>query len=191
MEKTLILALLTLSLTAGGQEARTPLALEAIPDDYSLAQAKLDGCVVHENDDITHGSASFEAFVKKAEKGEKCAVRLVNYYTMEMPFSFGEEQFDADQFPMMFVEDLVFDGKGYTLRWYEGDQEIVKHYPYLKRYEGSAESFYARYASYIRYVLTNDNTLTWEQLLAGNGGAAETAAAYEHTVVYTDLIGVP
>ena len=43
MEKTLILALLTLSLTAGGAGGKAPLPLEELPDDYSLVQAKLDG----------------------------------------------------------------------------------------------------------------------------------------------------
>lgn len=186
MEKTLILALLALSLTAGGQEVEVPLPLEAIPDDYSLEEAKLDGCVVHENGDISHGAASFQKFAQQAARGEACAVRLVDYYTLDDPFQYSEEPLAEiiDQFPMMFVEDLSFDGKTYTLRRYDGGQEVVKQFPYMKKFEGPAEQPHMWYGSYIRYVLTNDNSVTWEQLLSGD----LQGSAGEYISVFTDLI---
>lgn len=186
MEKALILALLALSLTAGGPGDSAPLPLEEVPDDYSLEQAKLDGCVVHENGDITNGAASFLEFAQQAARGEKCAVRLVDYYTLDDPFQYSEEPMAEiiDHFPMMFVEDLSFDGKTYTLRRFDGDQEVIRQFPYMKKFEGPAEQSYLWYSSYVRYVLTNDNSVTWEKLLSGD----LQGQSGEYVSVFTDLV---
>ena len=49
-----ILTTLTLMLTGCGRSpARIPLS--ELPADYSLEQAKEDGCVIHENGDVTQG----------------------------------------------------------------------------------------------------------------------------------------
>ncbi len=52
MGKALIAALLLLAAAAYGQPRQTPLS--KLPSDYSLEQAKADGCVVYEDLDVTH-----------------------------------------------------------------------------------------------------------------------------------------
>ena len=84
MKNILIIAVLSaLMLTAAGcgqTAAITPL--EDLPADYSLEQAKEDGCVVHENGDVTQGQEAFEAFRSAAGEGKTAGVRLAHYYTL-------------------------------------------------------------------------------------------------------------
>ena len=83
MGKALIAALLLLAAAAYGQPRQTPLS--KLPSDYSLEQAKADGCVVYEDLDVTQGQEQFAGFAERAARGETCAVRLANYYTLGDP----------------------------------------------------------------------------------------------------------
>ena len=55
----------------------------------------------------------------------------------------------------------------YTIRWYSDGEEIIRNYSCLMKYEGPAESPDAAYQSYTRYVLTNDDAVTWQELAWG------------------------
>ncbi|MDE7288854.1 MAG: hypothetical protein K2N71_05030, partial [Oscillospiraceae bacterium] len=133
-------------------------------ENYSLEQAKADGCVVHEDLDVTYGKDIFEAFYTKAEAGEKAYVRLAFYYTLGAPhydpYNYGNI---GDVCPVLYVQDLTFDGEKYTLRWYEDGKEIVESYDYLMKYNEPV-SIYAIYDSSEEYILTNDNTVTRQNL---------------------------
>lgn len=48
---------------------------EQLPDSYNLENAKLDGCVVFENSQLTSGHEIWHKFEKKAQAGEKAMVR--------------------------------------------------------------------------------------------------------------------
>lgn len=86
----------------------------------------------------------------------------------------------------MYVQDLTFDGKEYTIKMYEDGAEILHTYQYLMHYEGDAETDTATFDSYVRYVLTNDNTVTWDAILYG--AASSSLGDYiEHSTVYVDL----
>ena len=87
----------------------------------------------------------------------------------------------------MYIQDLSFDGENYTVRWYEDGEEIVRSYPFLMKYEGEAESPHASYQSYVRYVLTNDGSVTWEELVHGMI-SSKFGDYIDHHSVYTDLI---
>ena len=54
-----------------------------IPADYSLADAKADGLVVHENGDITSGQSVWDSFLSDTESGIPSMVRLGFYYTLD------------------------------------------------------------------------------------------------------------
>ena len=72
-----------------------------------------------------------------------------------------------DDYPCLHVHDLSFDGEQYTIRWYEDGEKMIGNYSCLMKYEGPAESTDAAYQSYTRYVLTNDDAVTWQELAWG------------------------
>lgn len=163
-------------------------SLEEIPDTYSLEQAKKDGCVVHENGDVTAGEEVFETFFHNTKKGKKDTVTLAFYYTLGDSSSYDPDYYESiqDDYPVLYIQDLSFDGKEYTIRWYEEGEEIVRNYLYLLKYEGQAESPTALYQSYVRYVLTNDDAVTWQELMQGM--LSSSGDYIDHFSVCTDLI---
>ena len=163
--------------------------LEELPEDYTVEQAKADGCVVHEGGDVTTGQKAWEAFAETVSAGKAASVRLASYYTLGDPSRYDPEYYESvkDDYPKLFIQDLTYDGAAYTLRWFEEDGEIIETYQCLMRYEGEAESPHATYDSYVRYVLTNDDSVTWEKLVWGML-SSRFGDYIPHHQVYVDLI---
>ena len=136
-----------------------------IPGDYSLDDAKRDLCVVFEDGDITSGQALWDGFAVRAGRGQPCAVRLAWYYTLdESRVSLEYYAANKDNYPVMYIQDLSFDGKLFHLYWVEGGSEYTREYRYMKRFDGSMRQG-ALYSGYVRYVLLNDETVrSWEQI---------------------------
>lgn len=158
--------------------------LKNISKDYTLEDARIDGCVCFDNGDMTEGQKIWDEFVSATNAKKYATVRLAFYYTLD------EEQCDPeyyesakDEYPMLFIQELTFEDNMYTLRWFEDGKEIIKNYKYMMRYEGEAESETASYESYLRYVLTNDNTVTWEQIWRSLA-SSQLGDAIDHNVVY-------
>ncbi len=171
MKKFIAAFLLTVLIfvITGCNQSSDIMPSEELPADYSLEQAKADGCVTHENGDVTQGKEVFETFYNTTKSGKADAVRLAFYYTLDEPSRYAPDYYESikDNYPILYSQDLSFDGKEYTLRWYEDGEEITKTYSFLMKYEGQAESPNALYTSYVRYVLTNDDTVTWQELMYG------------------------
>lgn len=183
------LALLSAFALTGCEKSADVMSLEEISENYSLEQAKADGCVVHENSDVTSGKDIFEAFYEKTEAGKKADVRLAFYYTLGDPSGYDPDYYESikNDYPALYIQDLTFDGEKYTLRWYEDGKEIVESYDYLMKYNEPKLSPYAIYDSSEEYILTNDNTVTRQDLW--NGALSSQYDAYiEHQVVCSDFI---
>lgn len=153
----------------GQQQAAVLPPLAELPADYGLEQAKEDGCVVHENGDIASGQEAWEAFLQASSAGKAAAVRLVNYYTLDDPSRYDPEYYESikDDYPLLYVSDLTFDGEAYTVSSLEDGEQLERTFSCLKYFEAEAETTGAAYDSYIRYVLVNDDAVTWEQLMHG------------------------
>lgn len=158
--------------------------LKSLPEDYTLEDARIDGCVCFDNGDITEGQKIWDEFVNATNKQEDATVRLAFYYSLD------EEQCDSeyyesvkDEYPVLYIQELTYKDNSYTIRWFEEGEEIKKTYKYLMKYEGEPESETALYESYLRYVLTNDNTVTWEQIWRGLA-SSKLGDAIDHQVVY-------
>ena len=136
MKKVAAIALTFACLLCAGcgamEKSMTPLA--ELPSDYSLEQAKADGCVVHEDGDVSAGQEVWEEFVSAAAAGKSAAVRLYDYYTLD-PESCAPEYYEAEKYnyPLVFVNDLSFDGEKYTLRVLEDGREYVREYEHMLR----------------------------------------------------------
>lgn len=160
-----------LLLAGCGQQKAGPLLppLEELPADYSLEQAREDGCVVHEDGDIASGQEAWDDFIKASSAGKAASVRLVNYYTLDDPSRYDPDYYESikDDYPLLYVSNLSFDGKAYTVSGLEDGERWTQTYSHLKRFEDKAETHSAVYDSYIRYVLVDDETVTWGQLMHG------------------------
>ena len=158
-----------------------------MPADYDLENAKSDGCVVFEDLHLTSGDEVWQQFLKKTEKGERAKVRLANYYTLDAQ-NMSEEYYAEvkDEYPVLYIQDLSFDGENYHLYYTEGEQIYKYEYPYLVKYTGKPNSSTAVYREYVRYYLVKDKSITYEQiqislLTSYTGNQIDCAA------VYTDL----
>lgn len=183
-----LLMVLSISGCSGDVKGPTP-PLRELSAEYSLEQAKEDGCVVYEDGDITQGEDAFELFISKAEAGGKSTVRLVFYDTLGDPSGYDSEYYESikEEYPILTVQDLAFDGTSYWIKWYEHNEEVSAGYRYMMRYAGEAETPYATYQSYIRYVLTNDDSVTWQDIQKGMV-SSKLGDAIPHKVVYVNLI---
>lgn len=154
----------------------------------ALQQAKEDGCVITENGDVTSGQEIWQDFVEAAEDGRSVSVQVAHYHTLD-PKNCSEQYYEAYQedYPVLYVFNLAYDDGSYTLRWNEGGREYVRTYKYLMRHTGEAPTTNATYDTYIRYVLTNDNTVTWEDLFQGMV-SSQFGDYIDHYPIYTDLM---
>ena len=187
--KYFVLWLLMLALAGCGELPAQRTPLEDLPADYSLEQALADGCVVYEDGSIAGGQEVWDAFCRAVSGGQKAGLRLVFRYNLGDPARYDPDYYASvkDQYPRVFAEDLDFDGEAYTVRWYEEGEEITKIYRYLMKYEGPAESPGASFDRYVRYVLTHDDTVTWEDIWRGMISSQFGARVDAHTV-YVHLI---
>ena len=164
MNKLLIIIIGLLLLSACGTSIKPVsdyVPYDEIPQDYSLADAKNDGLVVYEDFDITAGQAVWDEFVAETESGKPCKIRLMFYHTAAgQGITPEHEQYEEikDDYPGFYIQDLSFNGNIYTLYWVEEEQAYTREYAYLKRLEEP---------STIRYILINDNNVTWEQIRKG------------------------
>lgn len=158
--------------------------LKNISQDYTLEDARIDGCVCFDNGNITEGQKIWDEFVNATNTQENATVRLAFYYSLDEE-QCAPEYYESvkDEYPVLYIQELTYKDDSYTIRWFEEGEEIKKTYKYLMKYEGEPESETALYESYLRYVLTNDNTVTWEQIWRGLA-SSKLGDAIDHQVVY-------
>ena len=189
MKKTMCLIFfLTLVLSACSKKTSRE-ALFHLPEDYSLEDAKSDDCVVYEDGDITFGKSFWDDFITATEKGKSTTVRLAFYYSLDNPSSYSKEYYEAikDDYPVIYIKDLSYDGEKYKIEGIEDGQMIIKEYKYMVKYEGQPDSASALFSNYIYYVLVNDNSVTWDDIQKGMF-SSKFGDGIEHYVVYEDLV---
>lgn len=187
MKKSLTIFLtLILLLTACSQNV-TRAPLNQLSGNYSLDDAKSDNCVVFEDGDITYGQSAWDSFIENTENGQPETARLGFYYTLGDPSHYSEEYYEEikDDYPILYINDLSFNGKKYIIESIEEGQLISKEYKYLVKYEGQPRPS-ALYSEYTYYVLVNDNTVTWDDI--EHGMLSSKFGDYiDHYLVYSDL----
>lgn len=189
--KSTLYILLTFSLLiqlAACKKKDTALTIESIPSTYTLEQAKNDGMVVFEDLDITSGQDVWDNFLLDCSKGKSTSVFLADYYTLGDASSYSEEYYESikDEYPVLYVKELSYDGSKYKLKWYEKKQAYEYEYTYLNRYEGKPKSTSATFSDYVYYVLVNDSSVTWEDIEHGMFSSQMSDGIPHHTV-YRDL----
>lgn len=150
----------------------------------ALQKAKDDGCAVMEDGYASFGQEIWKTFVETAEKGQKASVQVAHYYTLDEEGS-SREYYESvkEDYPILYRFHLEFDGETYTLRWIEEETEYVRTYRYLMHYRGDGSDAEEREFEE-RYVLTNDNTVTWEDIVNGML-SSQSGDAIDHYSIYT------
>lgn len=138
--------------------------LEEIGKEYTVEDAENDGCVIMKDGDVSAGRDIWQSFCNKSQKGESSCVRLVHYHELDKD-RVAAEYYEKikDEYPVMYVFDLVYDGEDYGVRYFNDGEERVESFKHLLRYEGEFAPGMNQ-KTYLRYVLTNDDTITWSDI---------------------------
>lgn len=188
MKKTIVmlLSLIFLLTACTKNSAKSPLS--ELPENYDLNDAKKDNCVIFENSDITYGQAVWDDFISATKNDLSATVRLAFYYTLDDPAHYSNEYYEKikDDYPIMSIKDLSFDGEKYLIESIEDGKLISQEYKYLLKYEGKPSSLAAIYSEYIYYVVVNNNTVTWDDILHGML-SSKSNDWIDHFVAYSDL----
>ena len=166
--------------------------LEDLPQSYTLEEAAIDQVVTFVDGDILDNASVWQEFVEETAKGSPATVRTMHYYSLPDPDRYAPELYESikGDYPKKYIHDLSFDGKTYTLRWFEEGKEITKTYLYLRHFTGEAPSATALYDRYDQYLLTNDAAATWEEIFYSSA-SSQLGAYIDHYTVYSDYIYLP
>ena len=149
----------------------------------ALQAVKEAGYVVEEDGLLTSGREAWEAFYEAAQKGTPGFIRLAHYFTLD-PDRTASATYEAykQDYPSLHVSELSYDGEVFVLR----TQSKVRTYEYLMKYTASGTPLAASAEHQLieRYVLTHDNTHTWDQLWSSLLSSA-VGVAIDHYAVCT------
>lgn len=189
MRKSVIILLVLIFLLTACSKNVANDSLIQLPDSYNLDDAKSGNCVVFENGDITYGQSVWDDFITGTDNGKSSTVRLAFYYTLGDPSQYSEEHYEEikDDYPVLYIKDLSFDGKKYIIEGAEDGKLISKEYKYLVKYEGRPNSATAIFYKYTYYVLVDDNTVTWDDIEHGML-SSQFGDWIDHYTVYSDLV---
>ena len=155
----------------------------------ALQNAKENGCIVMEDGSCTWGAEQWAEFYQMVQSGKSASVKVAHYYTLD------SDRCDAtyyeahkEDYPTMYVNDLVYDGKTFTLSWAEQGSSYQRQYKYLMKYEDTIPTGLSSETpqAVTLYVLTNDNTVTWDELLQGLF-SSQFAAYIDHFQIYKEI----
>ena len=158
-------------------------------DSNALQAAKESGCIVMEDGYGTWGAKQWKEFYETTKSGKSGSVKLADYWTLD-PDRCTETYYEAykEDYPLMYVFDLVYDGKTFTLSWTEQGVFYQRQYKYLMKYEDTIPLYLSAKTpqAVTRYVLTNDNTVTWDEIIQGLA-SSQLGDGIEHFSIYTDF----
>ena len=158
-----------------------PLWEAVLPADEALARAKEDGIVVTEGMKCTSGKDVWDAFTASVAHKVPDQVLCAAYY----PESRAEEEGVTPA--SLYFSLLYYDGDGFSVQTRASDEkapESEEQYQFLMHYTGEAPAG-ALFKTYDYWVLTDDDSLTWEQI-ERSLYSADSADFIRHCTVYMD-----
>lgn len=136
----------------------------------ALAASKESSVVVFEGMKCTAGQEFWDEFYQRVNQGKSASILCAFFYELDKEHV-SEELYEAekDQYPQLFFYLLEYDGDIFTVttrQSTEKKKESKKSFPYLMHYTGDAPA-QASFSSYEYYVLVDDPTVTWDEIVAG------------------------
>lgn len=160
---------------AGTVELSLKKLLETYPTDMPVEEmlelAKGDNCVVSEDSRVTSGGEYWEKFLEKVQEQKNAQIRLVKYHSLgeENPYAPEFYELKKKEYPKVDFYSLVYvAGEGFWLGYRpctKEEPELVRCYNYLKHYGGDTATPGSVDSHYDRYVLVDDDSVTWEDIM--------------------------
>lgn len=144
-----------------------------------IEAVKRNGFVVSRGMEPPYARELMDEFLKKSEAGEPASVRIAKVYDLSGNMSSELKKATKQDHPSLFLMELSFDGNTYTvspinriedayeLAERKGIDSSKKSWKYLKRLTDVPRVESALYKSAERYVLVNDDSITWDDLING------------------------
>lgn len=186
-----MIALFALSLPGCGEAPAVLFEmkdLKEVADQYSLEDAKRDGYVIIEDGSVTSGEKNWQRFVDLTKEKTPCKIRVVHYYNIGDPSRYEPSYYESikNKYPKMYILELDYDGKKFRVSHYEEDKLYEAEFKYLMKYEGKKETGIAAYGDYVKYVLVDDDTVTWNDILRGML-SSRLGDAIPHCEIYSEM----
>jgi len=155
------------TLSVAQAQADESLFSKVCSADEALAEAKNSDTVVIEFHGCSHGKKVWKNFVEKANSGTPASVLCAHYYELDKAHVSNElYQQEKDNYPVLYFYLLEYDGKEFTVSIRDSksaENESKETYKYLLHMTGEAPET-ATVREYDRYVLADDDSLTWEEI---------------------------
>lgn len=153
------------------------IPMEELPECYSSEQAMIDGCFVSEDAHARNNQELFREFANDTWNGIPSVIRLYNCHY-------------GDSFQWS-VTDLRYDGNVYTLTS-QPDEEGSHTYTfrYLKRFTGEKAWDGADHDAFEYYILVNDDSVTFEDIMSGKLDMSDWKNP-AHWTVFAELTYLP
>ena len=171
----LLISALAVSFTACGNKPETKLpdknVIEEIfntvtPKEDARNSAKQGNVVLIEKMKCVAGQDIWDAFVKKTSEGEPCEVLLARYSDFtEQNAALEDREGVIDIYMLYYL--VNFDGKEYNVKVRMSDTEKLDSegtFKYMMHFSGDGKLLNAIPSTYDRYVLTEKNDITWEDI---------------------------
>ena len=154
-------------------------------EEQAVTWSKSNNVVVFEDSSCASGEGLWGAFCKMVTAGAKTSILCAHYYSEDKEHQ-GEYQYRAQ----VIFYYIYFDGEDFTVtarncRSYNAEEP--ESYKYLLRFKGTNPDTEER-AYYNFYVLTDNKSLTWEDIVKSqeNPGSADQP---DYKIVYKDMYG--
>ena len=136
-------------------------------DSDRLTAAKASGMITLEDGYATFGEELWDTFYQKTQAGKSASVKIAHYYTLEGG-NYSEEYYEVykEDYPSLYEFELTYDDGTYTMKWNEYGTEYERQFKYLRKFEDvlPTKQSFKEPQMVTRYVLTNNNTASWDEL---------------------------
>ena len=158
----------------------------------SLDEIINDGFVVMKNGSVISGEDKWQEFVKKTEAKEPAEINIAYYFTLTGKMAKSLYELSKMDYPMVYLHRLKYDGESFIvspIQKIDGKYEVMPDdendreqiYKYMKHYTEKAPSDTALFNTFDKYVLVNDDSVTWDDIWNSTIGIAE---GFWHEEVY-------
>lgn len=142
------------------------LTLEDVPKEFVLADAMKSNMFVLSESEIVHGQELWDSFLAKTKKGEAASLLIAYNYELGDKSHYSEEYYEEikDDYPVLYVKELIFDGSQYEIHLFDDNGEIIvrRGYEYMIHTSGKLNNAAVGADG---YYLVHDETLTYQQLM--------------------------
>ena len=171
-------------------EAARTLFTTVCSADEALSASKQSNVVVIEGSKCTSGNDVWDTFFRQVSKGDRASVLCANYYVLDKD-RVSSELYEAekDKYPQLFFCKLEYDGQIFKVTSRQSCEEMpdkTAQFKFLSHFTGNAPE-QSNYSTYDYYVLVNDQSLTWDDIMAGMISSKLGARVEHYTVIQTYL----